>query len=180
MKILDLFCGVGGSTLGAKLAGATVTDAYDWDKVALENYHRNHPEVRTHKTNILYLSAQDLPAGADVLMGSTPCEKFSIANRWDRTEDMTMTNHFLKIVEEYKPRFWVLENVPPVRRFLLDRLPEDQLRILLASDYGVPQGRKRPGGPIPASRSICCPPPSRSPRSGTSTGRVTTSFPSRP
>jgi len=143
LKFLDLFCGVGGSTLGAKLAGATVTDAYDWDKGALANYHRNHPEVKIHKRNILELTAADLPAGADIIMGSTPCEGFSVANRHGRDLDMTLTNHFLSLVDSYKPRFWVMENVPQVKAFLIHRLPKEQNRCLIASDYGTPQKRRR-------------------------------------
>jgi DNA (cytosine-5)-methyltransferase 1 len=142
MKVIDLFCGAGGSTLGAKLAGHQVTDAYDWDRDALASYHLNHPEVRTHKQNILDLDAKDLP-DADILMGSTPCESFSVANRTSRTNDMTLTDKFLELVHDYKPKYWIMENVPPVRRYLLDKLPPEQLRILLAARYGVPQLRYR-------------------------------------
>ncbi len=167
MKVIDLFCGCGGSTLGAKLAGATVTDAYDWDKVALGNYHRNHPEVRIHKRNILELTAADLPAGADIIMGSTPCEGFSVANRHGRDCDMTLTNQFLDLIESYKPKFWVMENVPQVKAFLVKRLPKEHNRILLTSDYGVPQARHRlMAGNYPEPRRTnsskpfdCLPPP---------------------
>ncbi len=140
MKVIDLFCGCGGSTLGAKMAGAEVTDAYDWDREAIASYHFNHPEVRMHKRNILELNAEDLPAGADILMGSTPCESFSVANRTSRTCDMQLTLKFLELVRDYRPRFWVMENVPPVAQHLPAGTPH---QILNAADYGTAQLRKR-------------------------------------
>jgi len=51
---------------------------------------------------------------------------------------MTLTNHFLKIVNDYKPKYWMLENVPGISKFLT--VP---FNILCCADYGVPQRRKR-------------------------------------
>jgi len=138
MKAIDLFCGVGGATLGFKNAGFEVVLAVDIDKNALECYKVNHPEVPTLQTDILDLSVGDLPQ-ADVILGSTPCTSFSIANR-NRTCDMTLTNHFLDIVADYKPKFWILENVPPLSKHLPKSV---SYNILNAADYGVPQRRRR-------------------------------------
>lgn len=137
MKVIDLFCGVGGATLGFKRAGFEVILGVDIDEVALSSFKANHPEIETWQMDIMDLSAKDLPK-ADVILGSTPCTEFSIANR-KRTCDMTLTYHFLKIVYHYKPRFWMLENVPGIARFLHGV----RYNILNAADYGVPQRRKR-------------------------------------
>jgi len=138
LKVIDLFCGAGGSTLGFKLAGFDVILGVDIDEVALSSYNANHPEIATWQMDILDLSADKLPE-ADVIRGSTPCTEFSLAKRI-RTYDMTLTNHFLKIVKSYKPKYWVLENVPSIAFFLP---PSTPYNLLCAANYGVPQQRKR-------------------------------------
>ena len=142
LKVIDLFCSAGGSSLGAKLAGHQVVLAVDINSDALDAYQENHPEVTVWQRDILEIEAKDLPE-ADVLLGSTPCTPFSIANIWSRSLDMTLTNHFLRIVREYKPKYWVLENVPPVRNLLPAWVPQRYRRVLCAADYGVPQQRYR-------------------------------------
>lgn len=137
MKIIDLFAGVGGSTLGYKMAGFDIALAVDIDEVALSSYNANHPEVETWQKDIMQLTAKDLPK-ADVILGSTPCASFSIANL-KRTYDTTLTYHFLKIIYDYKPKYWTLENVPGLAPFLHGV----NFNILNAADYGVPQKRHR-------------------------------------
>ena len=137
LKVIDLFCGVGGSTLGYKMAGFDVVLAVDIDGVVLSAYQANHPEVETWQKDILELKAEDLPK-ADVILGSTPCASFSIANL-KRMCDTTLTYHFLKIIYDYKPKYWMLENVPGLAPFLHGV----HYNILNAADYGVPQRRKR-------------------------------------
>ena len=142
MKVIDLFCGAGGSTLGFKMAGFDVILGVDINEITLSTYKANHPEVKTWQTDIMQLNANDLPK-ADVIIGSTPCTEFSIANI-KRTFDMTLTNHFLDIVYEYHPRYWMLENVPQIAPFLkLDSHHKIPYNILNAADYGVPQKRRR-------------------------------------
>lgn len=138
MKVIDLFCGAGGSTLGFKMVGLEVILGVDINKLPLRAYHTNHPEIETWKRDILSLQASDLPE-ADILIGSTPCTTFSVGSR-NRSCDMTLTNHFLEIVRDYKPKYWMLENVPPLARHLPKGTPH---KILCVADYGVPQKRRR-------------------------------------
>jgi DNA (cytosine-5)-methyltransferase 1 len=139
LKVIDLFCGAGGSTLGFKKAGFEVILGVDIDEVALSAYNANHPEIETWQRNILTITADELPE-ADVVLGSTPCAPFSKINQFSRSFDMTLTNHFLKLIREYEPKFWVLENVPPIIKHLPKWVPYE---ILNAADYGVPQRRYR-------------------------------------
>lgn len=147
MKAIDLFCGVGGSSLGFKLSGFEIVLGVDIDRTTLSAYHANHPEVEILRRDILDLSAGDLPE-ADVILGSTPCTSFSVGNRY-RTCDMTLTNKFLEIVKDYNPRYYMLENVPPIAKYLPKGV---SYNMLCAANYGVPQKRKRCIGgnyPIP-------------------------------
>ena len=137
MKVIDLFCGAGGSSLGYKMAGFDVILAVDINEVTLSAYNANHPEVETLQIDILQLTANDLPE-ADVILGSTPCQEFSTA-KLNCTYDMALTNHFLSIIHEYNPKYWMLENVPGLAKFL----PGTNYNILNAADYGVPQKRRR-------------------------------------
>ncbi|MCK4528645.1 DNA cytosine methyltransferase, partial [candidate division WOR-3 bacterium] len=114
MRVIDLFCGAGGSSLGYKMAGFDVILAVDCNEVALSSYKANHPEVETRQTDIMQLTANDLPK-ADVILGSTPCQEFSTA-KLNCTYDMTLTNHFLSIIHEYNPKYWMLENVPGIAK----------------------------------------------------------------
>jgi len=138
MKVIDLFCGAGGSTLGFKLAGFDVILGVDIDPVALSSYNLNHPEIETWMMDILDLTADKLPE-AEVILGSTPCTEFSVAKRV-RTCDMTLTQHFLELVKNYNPKYWILENVPPIAWYLPFGTPHN---LLCAADYGVPQQRLR-------------------------------------
>lgn len=141
LKAIDLFCGAGGSSLGAKLAGHQVIAAYDISTVHLRSYRANRPEVLAYCWDIMQMNADDLPEGADILMGSTPCESFSRINMHGRICDMALTDKFLELVEEYQPKYWVLENVPDIARYLKERgVPYS---MLCAADYGVPQRRRR-------------------------------------
>ena len=136
LKVIDLFCGAGGSSLGCKMASFEVILAVDINEVVLGAYKANHPEVETWQTDIMQLTADDLPK-ADVILGSTPCQEFSTA-KFNCTYDMTLTNHFLNLVNEYNPKYWMLENVPTIAKFL-----HVSYNILNAADYGVPQKRRR-------------------------------------
>ena len=136
LKVIDLFCGAGGSTLGYKMAGFKVILAVDINGVVLDSYKANHPEVEIWQTDILQLTAKDLPK-ADVIIGSTPCQEFSTA-KLNCTYDMALTNHFLNLIREYNPKYWMLENVPTIPKFL-----HVSYNILNAADYGVPQKRRR-------------------------------------
>ena len=140
MKVVDLFCGAGGFSLGFERAGFEVVLAVDKSEERLRIYERNHPEVMVWQEDIFTLDPTKLPKH-DVLLGSTPCAPFSLANKTpNRTEDMTLTNRFLQIVDHIKPKFWLLENVPPVALKLpWTRRP----KILNSADYGARQIRFR-------------------------------------
>lgn len=140
MKVVDLFCGAGGFSLGFEQAEFEIVLAVDKSEDRLRIYERNHPDVTVWQEDILQLDPGKLPKH-DVLLGSTPCASFSLANKTpNRTEDMTLTNRFLQIVDHRKPHFWLLENVPPVALKLpWTRRP----KILNAADYGARQIRFR-------------------------------------
>jgi len=157
VKILDLYCGMGGLSLGFALGleGAEILGLdIDKDAVATYNLNLNKYGCRAEVQDVLKWS----PRGDfDLIIGGSPCEPFSIANTKRRGEDHPLYPTFPKyfdIVLTLKPKAFLLENVKGLltkaHRYLLER----QLRrvnkhykvkykVLNASLFGVPQRRER-------------------------------------
>lgn len=142
MKVIDLFCGAGGFSLGFKQAGFDVILGIDFWDIALKTHELN---IGGHILNadILKLVAQDLPA-CDVLIGSPPCPDFSIQGNVDKAlrkkkADLSCIEAFCNIAGVLKPKYWIWENVPGVIKYLHFQ----PYAILNAQEYGVPQRRKR-------------------------------------
>lgn len=156
----DLFCGAGGFAEGFEQAGFRVSWGVDNWHPAAETFQRNHPDATVLETDLLSLDTSDLErlGKVDVLIGSPPCTHFSAANRGgngDRRAGMRLVRKFLTIVHALEPRYWVMENVPGLRRDLERIVRGGQvdfeggplsipvMEILDASSYGVPQSRRR-------------------------------------
>jgi DNA (cytosine-5)-methyltransferase 1 len=155
---IDLYSGIGGWTLGFKMAGIKVIASYEWWKDANDTHNKNFGSE--HKeTNIRALELADLPNKRSVkfVVGSPPCTQFSLANRGgkgDIADGLVDIKKFLEVVEHMEPKYWAMENVPRVAKILEKELaPEGALarfeylfrdiRVYNSSDFGVPQDRKR-------------------------------------
>jgi DNA (cytosine-5)-methyltransferase 1 len=159
IRAIDLFCGGGGSSWGARAAGARMVGAVDAWSVATSNYLENFPTARR---NVLTYTLSDLVGPEifdgigkiDLLIASPECTNHSIARgARERDEDSRRSGWFTKrFIDELKPRWIVLENVNGMRRWdgfagLISELKRQgyNLRIqsLDAASFGVPQNRKR-------------------------------------
>ena len=161
---LDLFSGCGGLTLGLKQAGFNVQAAVEIDPLANATYESNHKDVTVWQADIRDLdpvevrSSLQLDKGElDLLAGCPPCQGFSklrTLNGFLPVDDPRNDLLFevLRFVEEFKPRAVMIENVPALAtdsRFdnFYRRMENfgylGSSRILDASDYGVPQRRRR-------------------------------------
>ena len=157
LKVLDLFCGMGGLSLGFALAGLGPVEGHDiWPRaVATYNLNLRRLGCRAEVTDL----TRRAPKGDfDVVVGGPPCQPFSRANAGPRGEGHPLWPTFpayFDVVLEKEPLAFLLENVPTL---LQDRdmkpLLEGQLarvrgqyrlaaRVLDAADYGVPQRRLR-------------------------------------
>jgi len=114
MKCLDLFCGCGGLSLGFENAGFKVVAAIDNWKEALDVYQLNfkHDAIQFDLTNekgTLQIIDKYKPA---IIIGGPPCQDFSSAGKRDVTLGRAdLTYHFANMVCEYKPEWFVMENV---------------------------------------------------------------------
>lgn len=117
MKLVDLFCGSGGFSLGAHQAGFEVAVAYDIDPILTSSYAHNFQNTKLQLADIAQLSGQKIEMAAggqiDGVFGGPPCQGFSSIGRRDATDvRRTLLGHFFRLVSELKPAFFVMENVP--------------------------------------------------------------------
>lgn len=161
IKVLDLFCGAGGLSLGFKLAGFDIIGGVEWDKAAIETHKQNFNTNFEFCGDIKNISDEDIEKnlmGTEVIIGGPPCQGFSAANRQEKEEDDPRNKLFfeyLRFVKLLKPKAFVIENVRQIltkdNGYAKDRILEItkelgytvNVQVLLASDYGVPQDRRR-------------------------------------
>ncbi|PYG54300.1 DNA (cytosine-5-)-methyltransferase [Rhizobium sp. UGM030330-04] len=157
MRAIDLYAGIGGWSLGLRLAGVEVVDSYEWWQPAVDTHNGNHGG-ELNPTDVRRLKLEDLPSNIDLVVGSPPCTEFSYSNRGgggDLDEGLKDLVRFLEVVEHLKPKFWVLENVPRVAQVLERGMRDEahplyrfrdlgmQIEIIDFSEYGTPQSRRR-------------------------------------
>jgi len=122
MRLLDLFCGMGGWSIGFyregfEPTGVDIVDVGYPYKLILQ-------DVETLEGSRFQ--------GFDVVVGSPPCRDFSqqihASWRWKRPPDvqkgLRLVNALLRLVQEIKPRIWLMENVPALE----DQLRRDRLK----------------------------------------------------
>jgi len=160
--VVDLFCGVGGFSLGAFRAGFEVVAAVDNDPRVAAAFRRNFPTCPMVTEDISKLDGKRIvdqagPRGGrlDGIIGGPPCQGFSYIGR-RRVDDKR--NHlfesFFRIVSELKPTFFVAENVTGILSDKYAHYREDAVArvpgytvldpvILKSSDFGAPTTRSR-------------------------------------
>lgn len=164
MKAIDLFSGSGGLSLGLKQAGFSVVGAVEVDPLAIEIYSSNHPEVKLWRQDIRMLKVDTVKrelglrkGELDLLAGCPPCQGFSTMKTLNGARNIDDARNdllfeFLRFVKELSPKTIMMENVPGLhtddRISIFTRELESMgykcnRDILDASDYGVPQRRKR-------------------------------------
>ena len=119
-KVVDLFSGVGGLSLGSARAGLPVHGAVDVDPEAMRTHARNFPDTFHLKTDVAELTGQSLrhQLGLNTeniagIIGGPPCQGFSSIGRRDRRDIRNSSFiEFFRIVSEALPKFYLAENVP--------------------------------------------------------------------
>ena len=160
-NVLDLFCGAGGLSCGFERAGFNIVLGIDNDKKALETFEANHNGAKSICGDITEIGYADIKnvigdKTIDVIIGGPPCQGFSLSgprNFNDPRNKLYLS--YIRLVEEIKPRAFVIENVPglvglfngEVKDNIIKRFTElgytVKYQILCAANYGVPQNRKR-------------------------------------
>lgn len=162
MKVVSLFAGCGGLDLGLIKSGHEIALATDFDKGCKLTYDNNfdHPLVLK---DIKLLKGEELPE-YDLLIGGFPCQGFSVANLYRDVKDERneLYLEICRLLNETNPKYFLAENVMGIlslgkgevvkhimKEFSEIGVDEGKLGYevhlykLNASNYGVPQNRKR-------------------------------------
>lgn len=158
---IDLFCGCGGFSLGARLAGLELQASVDIDKTLSSSYVSNFPSSQLLNNDLLELPPEELrksigPDRLTAIIGGPPCQGFSVMGRRNIDDPRNaLLKRYFEFVAALTPRFFVMENVPglndsknrPVLDAALELVPQgyrvlDPV-ILDAADYGAATSRPR-------------------------------------
>ena len=159
LKMIDLFCGAGGLSLGFTQEGFVTSLANDIQECCVDTYAHNHPE--TPRNKIILGDVKDVAdnienlvdvKSVDIVVGGPPCQGFSMANRQRLIDDPRnqLYKNYVEIVRKVQPKFFVMENVKGMLS-VAEQVKEDfrnigysvECHILNAKDFGVPQNRER-------------------------------------
>jgi DNA (cytosine-5)-methyltransferase 1 len=164
---VSLFSGAGGFCEGVRLAKYDVVCAVEADRDACRTHSANFPEVPLFAGDIRRFLRDEYPGvpsrkelttlGVDLVYGGPPCQGFSqIGPRDHKDPRNILYEEFARIVTELTPKTFIMENVPNIlsmrngyyRDEIINAFHQAGYRrtaifTLLASDFGVPQDRRR-------------------------------------
>lgn len=184
MNIIDLFSGVGGFSRGFVKNNDDVLLANEIDESIADSYKYNHPDTLMINTDIKNFAInpdmivrnelkkmidedkrdkiETKLKSVDVIIGGPPCQGFSMAGarirkKKDFIEDPRnyLFKYYIKILNFYKPKFFVFENVQGIMTMNDGNLLNEiisifkesgyniDVQLIDASEFGVPQKRKR-------------------------------------
>lgn len=160
LKVISLFSGCGGSSLGYKMADCNVVASCEFDDNAAKTYQLNFPSTKLFLKSVVELKAEELKAcyegELDILDGSPPCQGFSTIGKRDFSDSRNqLFQQYVRILRELKPKVFVMENVSGMikgnMKFtfveILKSLKEVgykvKCKLMNAKYYGVPQTRQR-------------------------------------
>ena len=180
MRALDLFCGAGLSSSGARSAGVTIAGAIDLCSIAARTFAHNFPHAHVINRRLEDVNPVRLRAkigDIDLLLASPECTNHTCAKgSAPRSESSRATAmQVVRFASAFKPRWIVLENVVHMRPWprymeLISQLRSLGYRVLEqildSSAFGVPQKRRRlfvicdrkeqpsPVQPLPRHKSV--------------------------
>lgn len=163
LKIINLFSGAGGFSLGAKRAGFNIAGSVEIDPQAISVYERNFPNTSLWPQDLSIVSAIDilqnfnLKVGEiDGIIGGPPCQGFShLGNNNSDDPRNQLFVHFFQIVNDAVPKFFLAENVPGILSPKNDKfIKQAQSKLgnkyeilepmkLVAKEFGAPTTRAR-------------------------------------
>ena len=155
-KVASFFSGAGGLDRGFENAGFDVVWANEFDKKVTPTLKHNFPETIVDDRSIVDIQPEDIPE-VDGFIGGPPCQSWSLGGALrglgDKRGQVFLT--YINLIKAKKPKFFLIENVAGMLsktheesfNFLITELQalnyNFTFKLLNASDYGVPQDRKR-------------------------------------
>ena len=128
MKVLDLFSGIGGFSLGLEWAGMSTVAFCERDPYCTTIIKKHWPDTPVH-SDVRNLDGKDYADSIDLVAGGFPCQPFSVAgNRRGSDDDRHLWPEMLRIIQEAKPRWVIGENVFGIINMALDDVQADLVR----------------------------------------------------
>ena len=170
IKVIDLFAGCGGFSVGFEKAGYRITKAVELDKKIAASYTYNHKGTFVYAEDIAKVADERhfKLNEADVIIGGPPCQGFSMAGGRIRVKTAFMDDprnylfrHYVEIVRIVRPKVFLLENVKGILskdkgaifKEIVDAFgaPDNfngdkyylHYKVCKAVEYGIPQRRER-------------------------------------
>lgn len=159
---IDLFCGAGGMTSGLAKSGIKSLLGLDFNRSACITFKVNNPESKVLWEDITKSDVKDSivqlgkTSQVDLVCGGPPCQGFSHAGkRFIDDPRNQLFKDYIEVVSKINPKVVIMENVHGMLTMDNGRVYKEVLdlfnnmgyevegRLLLASEYGVPQKRKR-------------------------------------
>ncbi len=162
---VDLFAGAGGMTLGFEQAGFDVLASVEIDPIHCAIHQFNFPlwtilckSVEETTGEEIRNSSKIANQEIDVVFGGPPCQGFSLIGKRSFDDPRnSLVFHFIRLVVELQPKFFVLENVKGMtvgkhKEFIAEIITQffksgyqvnANYQVLNAANYGVPQNRER-------------------------------------
>jgi DNA (cytosine-5)-methyltransferase 1 len=145
------------------MAGYDELLAIDIDDNSVRTFSANFPEIPVWKRDIRKITGEEIMEACkigkgelDLLDGSPPCQGFSMSGKRRISDPRNdMYREFIRMVDELRPKVFVMENVPgmvygkmrgmfvEIIRSMKSRDYSVRCKMLNAENYGVPQSRKR-------------------------------------
>lgn len=155
MKVASFFSGIGGLDKGFQNVGYEIVFANDNWSGCWQTYEYNQ-HLEMNKKSIEDITADEIPT-VDGFIGGPPCQSWSLAGSMRGIKDPRgqLLYEYLRLIKQKKPKFFLMENVPGMvcktHKDEFDKFTENlrtigytlHYQVLNASDYNVPQDRKR-------------------------------------
>jgi len=152
LKVLDLFSGIGGFSLGLERTEGFETVAFcEIDKHCQKVLKKHWPDVPTFD-DVTKLKGKNFK-NIDVICGGFPCQDISIAGKKEglKGERSGLWSEFKRLIKEVKPQYAIIENVANLRNKGLNQVLKDlwsigydcEWHIISASSIGAPHLRER-------------------------------------
>lgn len=162
-RCLDLFCGIGGLTLGLEAAGMSSIGGIDHWPDAGATFEHNLAPLRCMIADLARTTVREIEeffgvdsSEIDIIAGGPPCQGFSTVGKRRETDPRNaLWRHYCDLVSEIRPAYVIIENVEGMLVGHRGRQAEAVIagfrgigyrmkcKLLRAADYGVPQLRKR-------------------------------------
>ena len=161
MKLISLFSGCGGLDLGFERAGFEIPIANEYDKTIWDTFKANHPNTHLIEGDIRKVNKDDIEEyitdDVDGIIGGPPCQSWSEAGALRGIEDERgqLFYDYIRILKDFKPKFFLAENVSGmlagrhaqavenIIHLFNDAGYDVSVNLVNAKDYGVAQERKR-------------------------------------